>query len=149
MINKNIKIIKRSSLVILILSVLGAVLSVIVGISFLTLPMKEKLTKDIYIGQMLSYCIQGAILVLAAIVFFRIFRSNRPFTRGNIWAIRGIAGLFLLKALILIFTKSAALGTLKAGLNGLGSAFICVLFLFFAEIMRYGRLLQTESDETL
>jgi len=146
MINKNIK---RSSLVIMVLSVLGAVLNVIAGISYLTIPREQTPVKEYYIGHTFSCCIQGGVLVLAAIVFFRIFRSSRPFTRGNIWAIRGIAGLFLLKALVPIFTRSAALGILKAGLSGLGSVFICALFLFFAEIMRYGRLLQNESDETL
>ena len=47
------------------------------------------------------------------------------------------------------FFQLSELGILKTGVMGTGSIFIAVLFLFFAEIMRYGNLLQTESDETL
>lgn len=34
-------------------------------------------------------------------------------------------------------------------LGGICDFFIAFLLLFFAEIMRYGKLLQNESDETL
>jgi len=104
----------------------------------------------IYISAVgIGYFINAAALAVAALIFFRIFRSGRPFTRGNVWAVRGIAGVFLVKAMLPTFFQLSELGILKTGVMGTGSIFIAVLFLFFAEIMRYGNLLQIESDETL
>ena len=145
--NKNISIIKRSSLVIAILSLLGAAMYVVAGISM------ERMSATllrIYISAVgIGYFINAAALAVAALIFFRIFRSGRPFTRGNVWAVRGIAGVFLVKAMLPTFFQLSELGILKTGVMGTGSIFIAVLFLFFAEIMRYGNLLQIESDETL
>ena len=149
MINKNISIIKNSSLVIMILSVLGAISSVSAGVWYYNNTKSCENMKNILAKNIVSYCLYAAILILAALIFFRIFRSGRPFTRGNVWAVRGIAGVFLVKAMLPTFFQLSELWILKTGVMGTGSIFIAVLFLFFAEIMRYGSLLQTESDETL
>ena len=147
MINKNISIIKNSSLVIAILSLLGAAMYVVAGISVER--MSATLLRNYISAVGIGYFINAAALAVAALIFFRIFRSGRPFTRGNVWAVRGIAGVFLVKAMLPTFFQLSELGILKTGVMGTGSIFIAVLFLFFAEIMRYGSLLQIESDETL
>lgn len=145
--NKNISIIKRSSLVIMILSLVGVVLYLIAGIS--VGKMSATLLRNYISAVEIGYFIYAAILVVAALIFFRIFRSGRPFTRGNIWAVRGIAGLFVIKCLIQAVLEGKDLGVLKSVIAGSDSLFFAVLFLVIAEILRYGRLLQTESDETL
>lgn len=146
----NTLIIKKSSLVIMILSLLGAVICVMAGISGLKtlhLPVYgvEAAAFEVFIKRL----IYAAVLVVAAFIFFMIFRNGRPFTRGNVWAVRGIAGLFLAAAVIPLFIEKQGIDIFRAALEGIGPVFISVLCLFFAEIMRYGRLLQNESDETL
>lgn len=145
--NKNISIIKRSSLVITILSLLGAVMYVVAGIG--VEKMSATLLKNYISAVGIGYFIYAAVLVAAALIFFRIFRSGRPFTRGNIWAVRGVAGLFIVKCLIQAVLEGKDLGIFKAVIAGGDSIFFAVLFLVVAEILRYGKLLQTESDETL
>ena len=146
--NKNISIIKKSSLAIMVLSGLWSALYIFMGIYWLT-DNNIHIQREICIKQGLNFFIEAAVLLLAGLVFYRIFRSGRPFTRGNIMGVRGIAGLFLIKGLVPVFVEGASLGIMKTGLQGLGSFFIAALFMFFAEIMRYGGLLQNESDETL
>ena len=145
--NKNISIIKRSSLVIAILSLLGAAMYVVAGISVER--MSATLLRNYISAVGIGYFINAAALAVAALIFFRIFRSGRPFTRGNIWAVKGIAGLFIVKCLIQAVLEGKDLGIFKAVIAGGDSIFFAVLFLVIAEILRYGRLLQTESDETL
>lgn len=145
--NKNISIIRRSSLVITILSLLGAVMYVVAGIG--VEKMSATLLKNYISAVGIGYFIYAAVLVAAALIFFRIFRSGRPFTRGNIWAVRGVAGLFIVKCLIQAVLEGKDLGIFKAVIAGGDSIFFAVLFLVVAEILRYGKLLQTESDETL
>lgn len=93
------------------------------------------------------------IMLCAAAVFWRISRSGAPFERVNVRLVR-IIGVLLV--------ADAVLPTLAMLLvnSGMGSAFLMaplvspamlegVLFLFIAQIMHYGALLQQESDETL
>ena len=146
--NKNISIIKKSSLVIMVLSLLGAAMYVIAGISM------SKATSSTFrnylFGVRIGDFIYALVLVISALIFFRISRSGRPFTRGNVWAVRGIAGLFVVKVLVQAILEGKELGFFKAiVIRGVDSIFFVALFLVIAEIMRYGRLLQNESDETL
>ena len=145
---KNISIIKRSSLVITILALLGAAFCVIGGIGtgkIIATDMRNYMYAMIF-----GYFIYGAVLVVAALIFFRIFRSGRPFTRGNEWAVRGIAGLFTVDFIVQALFKIKDIGFMKGVLlSGKDSVFFVALFMVIAEILRYGRLLQTESDETL
>ena len=146
--NKNISIIKRSSLVIAILSLLGAAFCVAAGISAGKL---IATTMNSYISAVkIGYFICSVVFVVSALIFFRISRSGRPFTRGNEWAVRGIAGLFAVDFLIQALLKVKDIGFLKGvALSGTNTVFFVALFLVIAEILRYGRLLQNESDETL
>ena len=84
------------------------------------------------------------------VVFYRIFRSGRPFTNGNITAVRVIAALSLIGSIITALIRhSTGMSFISALFSSIFSVFGAVVFLFFAEIMRYGKLLQIESDETL
>ena len=146
--NKNISIIKRSSLIIVILSLLGAAMYVVAGINVgkVSAILMRKYISAVEIG----YFINAAVLAVAALIFFKIFRSGRPFTRGNEWAVRGISGLFAADFLIQALLKVKDIGLLKGvALSGTDTVFFVALFLVIAEILRYGRLLQNESDETL
>ena len=146
--NRNISIIKRSSLVIAILSLLGAAFCVVAGISVGKLIIS---TMDSYMSAVkIGYFICSVVFVVSALIFFRISRSGRPFSRGNEWAVRGIAGLFAVDFLIQALLKVKDIGFLKGvALSGTNTVFFVALFLVIAEILRYGRLLQNESDETL
>ena len=146
--NRNISIIKRSSLVIAILSLLGAAFCVVAGISVGKLIIS---TMDSYMSAVkIGYFICSVVFVVSALIFFRISRSGRPFSRGNEWAVRGIAGLFAVDFLIQALLKIKDIGFLKGvALSGTDTVFFVALFLVIAEILRYGRLLQNESDETL
>lgn len=146
--NKNISIIKKSSLVIMILSLVAAALYVWTGIGMGQV--RSGTLRNYLLGIRLGCFINVAVFAATALIFFRIFRSGRPFTRGNVWAVRGIAGLFVVKILIQVILEEKELGLLKAIVaRGRDSIFFAALFLVIAEILRYGRLLQTESDETL
>ncbi len=146
--NRNISIIKRSSLVIAILSLLGAAFCVVAGISVGKLIIS---TMDSYMSAVkIGYFICSVVFVVSALIFFRISRSGRPFSRGNEWAVRGIAGLFAVDFMIQALLKIKDIGFLKGvALSGTDTVFFVALFLVIAEILRYGRLLQNESDETL
>lgn len=141
-------IIKKSSLVIMILSLLGAVLYVLTGLG-IDPPTASTMRNHVF-GVKLGCFIDSAVLAASALIFFRVFRSGRPFTRGNVWAVRGVAGLFVVKVMIQSMLEAGALGFIKAfAIKGIDSIFYVALFLVVAEILRYGALLQTESDETL
>ena len=146
---KNISIIKRSSLIIMILSLIIAVIYVAVGI----FEFKGKMfgvMRTYYIAMRISCFVAAAIFVVVALMCYRIFRSGRPFTRGNIWSVRGIAGLFFINAVLPIIIEGSSEGFLKVFVSrGVSSVFLAGIFLFVAEILRYGKLLQIESDETL
>ena len=143
--------IKSSGLAIMVISALGALLSAAVGAADLMGlgKLEDDFSKKMMIKTAVSNFIGAVILAVAAVIFYRIFISGRPFTHGNIMAVRVIAVLFLLNSAVPSLVVGAALGFAKTSIIGAGALFNAVLFFFFAEIMRYGNLLQTESDETL
>lgn len=143
--------IKRSSLIVMIIAALEAALSVTLAVmAYQTSKELPHTFNKIMLGECSNYAFNGATFFIEMIIFYRIFRSSRPFTNGNIMAVRVIAVLAVIGAAI-----NAALS--YSGVPSLLSVFFklsfpvlgAVVFLFFAEIMRYGKLLQIESDETL
>ena len=92
----------------------------------------------------------ASTFIIEMVIFYRIFRSGRPFTNGNITAVRVIAALSLIGSIITALIRhSTGMSFISALFSSIFSVFGAVVFLFFAEIMRYGKLLQIESDETL
>ena len=99
----------------------------------------------------ISFVISVVIMVIAAFMFFRISKDGIPFTAKNVRSVRIIGILFLLNAVIPSVTAAGFIGTAK-GVGGLVNPSALVeglLFLFIAHIIRYGAMLQQESDETL
>jgi hypothetical protein len=146
---KNISIIKRSSLVIMVISFIIAAIYVDIGI----FELRDKVYGTMgpyYKAMRISCFIDAAIFVVAALMCCRIFRSGRPFTRGNVWMVRGIAGFFLMKMVIRVIIEGSSEGFFRVFVSrGADSVFLAGIFLFVAEILRYGKLLELESDETL
>ena len=143
--------IKKSSLIVMIIAALEAVFSVLMAIS--QYQNAKELSTDFF-KIMLSYSVEmlfnGATYIIEMIIFYRILRSGRPFTNGNIMAVRAIAALSFTGGVVSALIRySADIPLIMSFISSAFSIFGAVVFLFFAEIMRYGRLLQNESDETL
>lgn len=103
------------------------------------------------IRQLISSGILTVIMILAALMFFRIFKDGIPFTAKNFRTVRIIGILFLVNAVIPSVSAAGLLGTFR-GLGGIVNPSALVeglLFLFIAHMVRYGAMLQQESDETL
>ncbi len=99
----------------------------------------------------ITFGINSVIMLIAAVLFFRIAKNGMPFTAGNIRLVRIIGVLFLLNAAI----PSVAAAGISNGDFGYASIINPLalveglLFLFISYIIRYGAMLQQESDETL
>ena len=144
--------IKESSIAIMVMSVIASLFSAATGIYGILTNLgtsSDSFSEKMLLKNYVSNLIAAVILIVAAVIFFSIFKSGRPFTRGNIRAVRVIAFLFLLNAVIPSVIVGTALGFVGTSIIGAGSLFNAMLFFFFAEIMRYGNLLQIEYDETL
>ena len=100
---------------------------------------------------MISGVLGAAIMAAAAVMFFRIAKDGIPFTAKNVRTVRIIGILFLVNAVIPSVTAAGFIGTAN-GVGGIVNPSALaegLLFLFIAHIIRYGAMLQQESDETL
>lgn len=98
-----------------------------------------------------SDILTAAIMTAAAVMFFRIAKDGIPFTAKNVRTVRIIGILFLVNAVIPSVTAAGFIGTAN-GVGGIVNPSALaegLLFLFIAHIIRYGAMLQQESDETL
>jgi ABC-type amino acid transport system permease subunit len=98
-----------------------------------------------------TFLISAVIMGIAAVLFFRIAKDGIPFTGRNVRMVRLIAVLLMMNAIVPTTLACLISGTMP----GIG-AFISpnsliegLLFLFIARTIRYGAMLQQESDETL
>lgn len=101
----------------------------------------------VLIREFITLGINIVIMALAAWMFLRISKEGMPFSAGNIRIVRIIGILFLVNAVIPSVVTGAVITPFSipnytALIEGL-------LFLFIAHIIRYGAMLQQESDETL
>lgn len=101
----------------------------------------------VLIREFITLGINTVIMTLAAWMFLRISKDGMPFSAGNIWIVRIIGILFLVNAAI----PSAVTGEVITPLciPNYTALIEGLLFLFIAHIIRYGAMLQQESDETL
>ena len=100
------------------------------------------------------FALNALCLLLAVLMFIRIAKDGRPFTKKNVRTVRNVGIVFLLSAFC-----PALVGNIVTGFEVFGKMahrFIRpnniisgVLLLFLAYIMHYGAMLQQESDETL
>ena len=145
--------IKKGSIIITVLCIIAAAFNLlVVGIELHELLTKGEASHSGYLARvMIGYGINCVILLSTAAVFFRIFKSGRPFTRGNILLVRGIGVLFLVNAVLPTLINAVIDGNpnMLASLLDPTGAVEGILFLFVAQILHYGSLLQQESDETL
>jgi len=100
----------------------------------------------------ISYGISAVIMVMAAIMFFRISKDGVPFNDKNVKTVRNIGILILINAILPTTTAAAISGAEMTVMGSLlnPTAFAeGLLFIFTSRIIRYGAMLQQESDETL
>ena len=105
-----------------------------------------------YVQHAAEGCCLAAMLLTAAFMFHRISRSGVPFDEKTIRSVRMIGflcifqgmGSHLLAALLARFPYFSLTDLFPMHIIAEGA-----LFLFAAELIKYGALLQTEADETL
>lgn len=143
--------IKRSSLIVMIIAAVEAVLSVLMAVmEYKNSKTMSPDTSKFILSNSVNMFFNAATFIIEMVVFYRIFRSGRPFTNGNITAVRVIAVLSVVGSIVdALIRHNAGIPIMSALFTSIFSLFGAVIFLFFAEIMRYGKLLQIESDETL
>ena len=146
--------IKRSSLIVMIIAAVETVFALFLVIMECRHLKSIERLPDAFLNLLLPEVVEmffnGIVYLVWTIIFYRIFRSGRPFTNGNIIAVRVVAALTFIKGFVWVFIRYGAGDSILTSIVGpFFSTFGAVLFLLFAEIMRYGKLLQIESDETL
>ena len=147
--------IRKSSLIVGILCIASGLINTVVVICnvFSSPDLHDSVSKKVLLSNVLSFSIRAVIMLLAAVLFFSMFRSGRPFTPKKIRMVLLIA--------VILFLRAVTSGILQALISGLeiykaGMLFVIqggwmesILFLFAALIMYYASMLQQESDETL
>ncbi|SEQ70085.1 Protein of unknown function [Lachnospiraceae bacterium NE2001] len=164
--NKDIVIskMKKGSLIIGIICITCALLESIISISYLS-GAYTRLTDEQYTSDSLAYmnqyaflkngiafCIVTIVMLISAIMFITISRNGAPFANKNAQIIRVIGILTILEgfipstiAIIVLGYHQEFLPTLFSPVNIL----IGLLFVFLAYVIKYGAILQQESDETI
>ena len=99
------------------------------------------------IREYVTYGLSAVIMLLAALLFFRVAKSGIPFTAKNVRTVRIIGVLFLLNAVIPTIVIGGVITPFSV--TNYTSLLEGLLFLFIAHFIRYGAMLQQESDETL
>ena len=106
--------------------------------------------------QTAEYLLLTVIMALGAVMFFRISGETSPFRHRYVRTIRIIGVLFLVTAFVPA-PAAFLIGWLTGGEPAAYEALLVsfptaaegLLMLFIAQIIRYGAMLQQESDETL
>ncbi len=115
------------------------------------LDIETQLNKYMVYRSSLNNLFGAVIMAVAALLFARIAKDGMPFTQKYFRSVRTIGILFLVNAVIPSVSAAGIIGTFK-GVGGLvnpSALMEGMLFLFLAHIIRYGAMLQQESDETL
>ena len=104
---------------------------------------------------LITYAVCALIMLIAAVMFFRIAKTGKPFTRTMTKLTRLIGILFVANAIVPGLIGCALSNYHIDGADGFlvllnpTSLIEGLLFLFIAYVIHYGALLQQESDETL
>ena len=107
----------------------------------------DAVTRYIFFREFVTYGLSAVIMLLAALLFFRVAKSGIPFTAQNVRTVRIIGILFLLNAVVPTVLVSGVISPFSV--QNYSSLLEGLLFLFVAHYIRYGAMLQQESDETL
>ena len=146
---------KKGSLWIGIVCVLASLFNVVIiaavflwkGVGF---NITDNYGRFAYLQSLISYCISTVIMAIAALMFFRIAQNGIPFTAKNARFVRIIGAVFLLDAAVMTGAAFVLCGTVMPCIVDASRTLVVgLLFLFIAHTIRYGAMLQQESDETL
>ena len=107
----------------------------------------DAVTKYVFFREFVTYGLSAVIMLLAALLFFRVAKSGIPFTVKNIRTVRIIGILFLVNAVIPTVITGGVISPFSV--QNYSSLLEGLLLLFVAHYIRYGAMLQQESDETL
>ncbi|MBR5723437.1 MAG: DUF2975 domain-containing protein [Oscillospiraceae bacterium] len=107
----------------------------------------DAVTQYTMIREFVTYGLSAAIMLLAALMFLHIAKDGMPFTVKRVRTVRIIGILFLLNAVIPTVVIGGVITPFSV--TNYSSLIEGLLFLFIAHIIRYGAMLQQESDETL
>lgn len=147
--------IRKSSLIVGILCIVSVLVNTVLAIfnGFSSPNSLDPHSKIIMLSNTAGYSIRALIMLLAAVLFFSMFRSGRPFTPKKIRMVLLIAVMLFLRSVLSSVFYSALLeiGLVKSAARFViqGGWMESILFLFAALIMYYASMLQQESDETL
>lgn len=153
--NETIAKIKKGSMIIGVLCLITAVFYALLAFTPLGFGSAannaDRLQRAAIVRVRTEFALNFSTMLCAAAVFYRIHRHGRPFSRGNIMIVRTMGGLTIANSILPVFLYSVMLNDAKSfvGMFGAGSIVSGLLILFIAQIMRYGAMLQQESDETL
>ncbi|MBQ7990521.1 MAG: DUF2975 domain-containing protein [Oscillospiraceae bacterium] len=132
-------------------SVFNVVMAVIRGRSYLTYA-HDTLSRyglsRVFVGSLIS----AVVMALAAWLFYRISKDGEPFSIRNMRLVNVIGGLVLANSILSVAVADIISGSymLVHGAAIDPNAFaVGLLFLCTGHIIRYGAMLQQESDETL
>ena len=153
--NETISKIKKGSLIIGVLCLLSALIYALLAFTPLGFESAAGNSSPIYKANMVRMRTSSGMtfvtMLCTSAVFFRIHKSGKPFSRGNIIIVRVMGAVTIANSFIPAGLYSALLHDTKMFVGSLSGAAIVsgLLILFIAQIMYYGSLLQQESDETL
>ena len=147
--------IRKSSLIVGILCIVSGGINIFAAIAnAFTIPdARSSISQKYMISDSIGCGIRALIMLLAAVLFFSMFRSGRPFTPKKIRMVLLIAAVLFVRS---VFSSFMYISTLDMEIDKAAAIFALrggwmesVLFLFAALIMYYASFLQQESDETL
>ena len=147
--------IRKSSLIVGILCIVSGGINIFAAIAnAFTIPdARSSISQKFMISDSIGCGISALIMLLAALLFFSMFRSGRPFTPKKIRMVLLIAAVLFVRS---VFSSFMYISTLDMEIYRAAAIFALrggwmesVLFLFAALIMYYASFLQQESDETL
>ena len=147
--------IRKSSLIVGILCIVSGGINIFAAIAnAFTIPdARSSISQKFMISDSIGCGIRALIMLLAAVLFFSMFRSGRPFTPKKIRMVLLIAAVLFVRS---VFSSFMYISTLDMEIDKAAAIFALrggwmesVLFLFAALIMYYASFLQQESDETL
>ena len=147
--------IKKGSLIIGVLCLLTAIFYALLAFTSLGFGSASAEGGAIYKATVIRirslFAFNFATMLCASALFYRIRKSGKPFSRGNIIIVRTMGGLTILSGFVPALLYAAVLKDPKmlVGVFDAGAIVSGLLILFIAQIMHYGSMLQQESDETL
>ena len=147
--------IRKCSLIVGILCIASGVFNLVLAIADVFSSLNQSVTalQKIMLFNTVGFSIRAVIMLLAAVLFFSMFRSGRPFTPKKIRMVLLMAVMVFLQAavssVLSLVTAKIEIYKAIAMFAIQGGWMESVLFLFAALIMYYASLLQQESDETL